>query len=99
MNHMAGGIIDDGMQVGFAFLTIHPDLWTMEEIGGPELAKILMGKGPCRRVGFEMRVTVQICGRREAVEGCTGGIYHIPKLLVDQLTEKTGQSPSWMLSA
>jgi len=51
----------------------------MEEIGGPELAKILMGKGPCRRVGFEMRVTVQICGRREAVEGCDGRDLPYPK--------------------
>jgi hypothetical protein len=97
VDHIAGGVIDNGVQVGLAFLAVHPDLRPMEKIGGPELAEILIGKSPRRLVGYEMRIPVQIGGRREAVEGGAGWIGHIPQFLVDQLSEDAGQSPPRML--
>ena len=98
MDHIARGVIDNGVQVGLTFLAIHPDLRTMEKIGGPELTEILIGKSPCRLFGYEMWIPVQVGGRSEAVEGSARWIDHIPQLLVDQLSENAGQSPTWMLS-
>ena len=89
--HIASGVIDNGVQVDLTFLTIHPDLRPMEKIGGPELAEILVGKGPCRLFGYEMWIPMQVGGRSEAVEGSAGSSHHILQLLIDRGATRSGR--------
>jgi hypothetical protein len=62
MNHIAGGIVDNGMQVGFTLPAPNPDFWSMKEVGHPELSEILVSKRPGWYVCFQVRIPVQVGG-------------------------------------
>jgi hypothetical protein len=66
-NHIAAGIITNGVQIGFAFEALDPDFGAMEKICHPELTEFLVGKGASGYVLHQVRITMHIGGRRQAL--------------------------------
>ena len=87
-DHISCGVINDGVQIGFALFPVYSDFRAMEEICHPELAKVLVSKWSCRVVLGQVGIPLQVSTPCEPVECCTRGGSHIPELFLYQVLQE-----------
>ena len=94
--NVTGGVVEDGVQVSFFFLSSYSDFWPMKEIGRPQVTEV--GKlETADRLHRLDRVPVQSSGRSEPVNRGKAGFATIPQAFLLEQDQYPAHRPCRML--
>lgn len=91
------GVIEDGVEIGFAGMHAIFDHGSMKKIGAPKIAEVRIFKGSDAFAGIIRDVAVESLGGGKAIDGGAAWLAAIPYAIVQQFPKNAFDGELWML--